>query len=1194
MSKIRGLFSKRWVLQLPGLLAASVIVWFVGPLIAIAGTIPLESVTARLVTVLLLLITWLFYLFLAHRKAQKADQDMAQALGEAHNPQTELPQGESQSQEELQQLSQRFDQALSVLKKTSQKSLLSGSQYLYELPWYLVIGPPGSGKTTALINSGLHFPLSDTFGKDAIRGVGGTRNCDWWFTDDAILIDTAGRYTTQDSHQASDSGAWLGFLQLLKKHRQQRPINGILITVSVTDLLLFNQQELEQHSKAIKNRIEELYSELGVRAPIYMLLSKCDLIAGFNEFFCDLTHEQRDQVWGFTLPLSEETAQPDPTAQIPQYYADLLERLNSHMLSHIHKEKEPARRAALFSFPQEMAALKAPISKFAELVFQGSRYQQAPLLRGLYFTSGTQEGTPIDRLMGNLAASFGLDRTSQASFSGKGKSYFIHDLFAKLIFNESGIVGSNKKAENRRAWLQKGAYLAALALMVFCTGLWLTSYSNNQQGIKNIEEFITQYEKELTETPYRTTEIEALLPTLDALRAASDVYQDEVPTVMAAGLYQGDKLDPAVHQTYQRELNGRFLYSLGAQLETLLQDTQDTTLLWESLKTYLMLGRTQYLEPEQVKLFMSLVWSTSLTGKSQQQASLKAHLDTLLSQRFSPLPLNEHIVTQVREVLRKQSIAEYIYSQIKQESALNRDNDFLLSKVLGRHGERVFTFSGGTLMDARIPVLYTYDGYHQLFVPANERLTIANLQQNWVLDDQPHSDKPDSKQIAATKAKIEEFYIEDYISHWSRLLNQLNIVTISDLTQAVNALEAASSPSSPVRKLLMAVGKETSLSVVPKEQSAKDVAQGLGEAASVLSTAADSQKTRLEQLMRASGKVRSEEEPLSSLYRVDSHFKQLNALVQTQDGNPPPIDDLINDLYEVYSYLSELQASGSALDAAKRTASGGNVNPLKQLQQKAKLLPKPVQGWVMALTNQGWSMVVGGTRHELSGMLGQQILPLCQRGIQGRFPFSARLKPEVTLLDFTRFFAPGQLVDSFFTEHIQPFADTRRSPWRWKTANGHPMGISNQVLRQFEQIGKIRSTFFSAGGKSAQIGFSVKPVYLDTASRRVVLDINGQTVTYQHGPAILHTLRWPSPNDTTGQSSIRFDSTDGKSYTLAEEGVWAWFKLLTHAELKQQGQADRFRIAFELQGHRLELELRADSVDNPYLMNLEAFRCPRL
>src|SRR3978361_2565886 len=90
----------------------------------------------------------------------------------------------------------------------------------------MFIWPPGGGNTTALVTCGLKFPLADKEGPTALRGVGGTRNCEWWFTDDAVLIDTAGRYTTQDSQAEVDKAGWLGFLGLLKKHRRRQTNTG--------------------------------------------------------------------------------------------------------------------------------------------------------------------------------------------------------------------------------------------------------------------------------------------------------------------------------------------------------------------------------------------------------------------------------------------------------------------------------------------------------------------------------------------------------------------------------------------------------------------------------------------------------------------------------------------------------------------------------------------------------------------------------------------------------------------------------------------------------------------------------------------------------------------------------------------------------------------------------------------------------
>src|SRR5216117_3277691 len=126
----------------------------------------------------------------------------------------------------------KMKDALATLKKAGGKS-----DYLYDLPWYLLIGPPGAGKTTALVNSGLKFPLSRGATPAAVAGVGGTRYCDWWFTEDAVLIDTAGRYTTQDSDAKSDKESWFSFLDLLKKSRPRQPINGVLIAISIEDIL---------------------------------------------------------------------------------------------------------------------------------------------------------------------------------------------------------------------------------------------------------------------------------------------------------------------------------------------------------------------------------------------------------------------------------------------------------------------------------------------------------------------------------------------------------------------------------------------------------------------------------------------------------------------------------------------------------------------------------------------------------------------------------------------------------------------------------------------------------------------------------------------------------------------------------------------------------------------------------------------
>ncbi len=146
----------------------------------------------------------------------------------------------------------------------------------------------GSGKTTALANSGLQFPLADRFGKTALRGIGGTRNCDWWFTNEAVLLDTAGRYTTQESEQVQDAGEWLEFINLLRKYRRRQPINGVIITISISDLLSQSAEASRQQAVNLRQRLSELHEQLGIRFPVYVMVTKADLLKGFRASVCGL------------------------------------------------------------------------------------------------------------------------------------------------------------------------------------------------------------------------------------------------------------------------------------------------------------------------------------------------------------------------------------------------------------------------------------------------------------------------------------------------------------------------------------------------------------------------------------------------------------------------------------------------------------------------------------------------------------------------------------------------------------------------------------------------------------------------------------------------------------------------------------------------------------------------------------------
>ena len=421
MSLLRKIFSRR-VMVILGVIAISLLIWFVGPLIAIASFRPMEPVWVRAILIAALVLFFVTRWAWRLVKAKRAEAQLRKSLveqSEAAKPK------EPAGAKEVALLQQRFEEAIAVLKETKQKKsgkfAVFGGHFLYDLPWYMFIGAPGSGKTTALVNSGLQFPLAERLGYQGVAGIGGTRNCDWWFTDEAVLIDTAGRYTTQESDKEADKAAWTGFLKLLSKHRPRRPINGALLTISISDLLQQMPEQIEAHANALRSRIEELHQQLNVRFPVYVLVTKADLLPGFMEFFSEFGREERAQVWGTTFPVTEKGA--TPLGDFDERFSALEQRLNQRLLDRLQHESDLQKRTLLYGFPQHFAALKEPLGQFLSKVFSPTRYETQPLVRGVYFTSGTQEGSPIDRIVGGLARALRLERKMLASQRPSGKSF---------------------------------------------------------------------------------------------------------------------------------------------------------------------------------------------------------------------------------------------------------------------------------------------------------------------------------------------------------------------------------------------------------------------------------------------------------------------------------------------------------------------------------------------------------------------------------------------------------------------------------------------------------------------------------------------------------------------------------------------------------------------------------------------------
>ncbi len=1196
---------KEWVESLLIACVLAIVAWFFGPLLGLGALHPLTSVFERVLAIIAIFVLWLIFVLVQELRERRKEKELEEGVAKE-----EADPSVAASAEEVALLTERLKEALHELKRAK----LGGRsrRHLYQLPWYMFIGPPGAGKTTALVNCGLHFPLADDHGPKAVQGVGGTRNCDWWFTDEAVLIDTAGRYTTQDSNAAVDSSAWLGFLKLLKKYRSRQPLNGVLVAISLYDLALLAEAERQAHARAIRKRVRELSDELGMRIPVYVLFTKADLMAGFVEFFDNLGREERAQVWGMTFPLDTGKSEGGAVADFGREFDQLMERLNDRMLERLHQEPDLQRRRLIYGFPQQIASLRNIANEFLTEAFRPSRLEARPLLRGIYLTSGTQDGTPIDRLLGAMAGQFGLARQAVSAFSGTGRSYFLSRLIRDVVFGEAGLVGRDPKVERRQRWRYITAYSVCALVLVTLTTLWSVSWFTNRAIMADDHDqarrYNTQYAALVQRGPH-DTDLTAILPPLGTLRDMAFGDGERLkPTPIAAtfGLYQGYKLRSGAVDAYDRALNGLLLPRLLSRLEMQMQQHMgEPDFLYEALKVYLMLGREGPLDRRLVKQWTDADFAATFSGDGGApiREQLADHVTALLQYPLEKVELNGPLVAEARGILTREPLAEYIYNQMIRSASVEELPAWTVADHAGSAGSSVFELRDGTPLNHGIPGIFTWEGYHRDFLPLLLAATKNASEATWVLGRPEVSTVESIAEMKELHRAILGEYLNDYTRRWDALLANIALKPFGNMKEGLTQLYLLSAPESPLRNLLEAIDEETQLTHPAGGEKQAEKKSELGEkiseaAAHAARLSLDYEQNEVLGILGAAYGVNAKGAPNDPAIRVDEHFGSLHAFVEGTPQGSPSLDSAIKEIQKVYEGMlgaanapnqgaSLLQQLGKSGDAG---SGGGAAAAAAQLQQIAQSVPKPVAAMLQTVSQSSSQVTASGASTELQDAWRSKVLPLCQAAFN-RYPFIAGSSEDVPIGDFAHLLGPDGLMMKFFDQYLKPFVDSTTEPWQWQSADHTKLGLSPGALSEFERADDIRQALFASGAQPA-VQFQLVPVSLDPGLAQVSVEIAGQTLTYAHGPIQPAMMAWPGKDGSTLVRLTMTPAGGGSESVTQEDDTWSLLRLLDSGRLVPTGQPDKFHIVFSSAAGNAEFELNASSVRNPFNMSLRGFRCP--
>lgn len=1186
-----------------GVTALAAVIWMTGPLLSIVDTRPLESEQNRIISIAVVYLLWAQGHILPRLYNAWLNRKLMDKLNEnTTGPEAVEPQKRLNSEEQI--LASRFDEAVQMLKKahfskagqSARWMQRFSTQYLYQLPWYVIIGAPGSGKTTALANSGLQFPLADRFGKTALRGIGGTRNCDWWFTNEAVLLDTAGRYTTQESEQVQDASEWLEFMGLLRKYRRRQPINGVIITISISDLLTLSPEVSRQQAVNLRQRLSELHEQLGIRFPVYVMVTKADLLKGFRAWFADYDKAQRDQIWGFTLPWEQSKhADYDLMGNFRQEFSLLQQRLDAGLPETLLQEHDVKVRAEAYLFPQEFAALRPLLADYLSTVFARSHFETEFSPRGIYFASGTQEGMPFDRVMSELNRVLSLPEGEEGNRrdtvsketpipGAKGQSFFIRNLLQNVIFQEAGIAGENRWWELRNRAVIWSGYTVLLVLLVILGGLWLTSYARNRTYLEEVDAKmprLAQLSKALQNQPQR--DLFDLLPLLNGLvdlpkSEAFDV--NDPPFSRRMGLWRGDDVSDASQSLYRKALDQMLLPAVAMHITTWLRNDNgsDVEYSYEALKAYLMLYQPEHYDGKFLHswVMLNLLRNLPQNVTQAQLQQLEWHLTQLLEPKIqaSPYAQDGSLVVREKALISQQPLSTRVYGRLKR--LLEHDENLKpvsLSDLGGPQSELVFSRKSGKPVSEGVPGLYTPDGYWKSFNDQIDSVTTALHEDDaWVLG--ATSAREDKQQIDNA---VRQLYMRDFIANWDRFLADIQLNNSADLFQRINTARLLSGANSPLRQLVLNLSQVLTLS---RNASAPD---NTGKAQSNRAT------RTLEALFSNNDNAPTQTAVVTQApeQQVTTHYAPVIELAQPLEkgGKTIIFDDFLRQVDELYRYLTAVQdAANSGMPAP-----GGEV--ISRLQASAGRLPGSLQTMFS-------NMAVGASsdtrRRDLENVrkrINVEIGGFCRQAIAGRYPLVRSADTEVTPDDLARMFAPGSgLMDTFFRDNLASKVDTTQANWRFMPGiDGKTLSGSEDLLRPFRQAQFIRDAFFTNGATTPSFRVTVRTVRMDNTILNLTLDVDGQQLRYSHGPQAVQIMNWPGPGGTN-QVRMQLDLANGSTATLVTNGSWALNRFFDKARTSPGAGSLSRQAIFDVDGHQITLEFAPNSIRNPF--QLPRFSCP--
>ena len=1190
--------------------ALALLIWYGGPNLAIDGAEPLASQGNRLLAVAGLAALFLVLEVFRRWRLNRLNHRILSSLGSAD--------GSPELDDRIGRVREGYTTLCEALRTHGGARL--NRRHLHEQSWYLLLGETGAGRSSALANSGLEFVLdighfTPATGRAPERGG----ECGWWVTEDAVFIVAPGDFVTELG--PAQTAEWDDLLDCLKSGRRRHPLTGIIVTIPATSLL-YEPTALEIAGQ-MRRRLQEAMTRFGRVLPVYVLITKCDRIAGFTQFFSNLHPEERARPFGVTLPpaklqpLFSRTRERDrfapgaepgtaALAEFAERYREFVASLAAWAPSRLEAERDADHRRRTFGYPQQMQALGEPLEAVVRRMFGSSWFRRDALFRGVFFASARQRGPITDIVMQIHRLTWDLAVPEPVAHNPeRAASFFLKGVFQDVIFPERGLTGRDP-AVRRRTLLASVATFAVAGTGAFALGacLWLGSIDTERQ-VRAMSHALDIHEVSRVTVPENDFAQAAL--------AVAPMRSEPRPPDAAAGEPAGaaawgsalwrrahrlgtfagrtmlrtptglsERLNDAYAAAVHTRVRPAVVRALGNEVAHLAgagnssgADERSVDRLRELLAIYLGLADTARFEPDALRAWAGRHVRGRYPLSPDTQAQVVAVVGDAFDGLDTPHAIDRAIVAAARKRLRlppgEEIHARMLADHSESLPAVSVDS------ALHERVAWVFASTATATPALSVPGYFSEPGLYERFLPHAPRAIRDYRRNDWLAGEEAAAISDE-----AVFAELGAAYARDYVAAWSEFLDGLALQEAVTAAQALQMMETLLSSDSPIDALVRMVSEHTVLPVVRGSEGngAGTPANGDGTAGGVLGAVPD-------KAQHAAG----QQNAMWPGDAVRQAFAPYHALRDDRTGNLPGIGAIRARLGDLHAAMATVDGEPDPAQAAFAQVRAWIDDPreseVNAVRRVAMIQPKPLRRMLIALSDQSTAILMKSARMHLARRWRDTVFEECRRAIAGRYPVDRGAETAIAPDDFEAFFAADGAIDRFFREQVKPFVDTAGGTWEERSFHSHRLGLRGEALESFRNAGTIRKAFGLDTTALDAAGFTIEPSYLDSNALWITVQTGFETFRYRHEPP--RRFRMKLAEDAV---SIGMSDRTGAVHVSRLNVPWAWFRMFDRFRIEPAAVPDQHDFTVEIGAMEARFRISADSIVNPLAPRiLTSFRC---